>query len=76
MDILSNKLIKIIFPSILPQVTKLVNLSLTSGLVPHQLKISRIIPIFKEGDKHSFTYYRPISLLGAFGKFHEKIVCT
>ena len=31
-----------------------INLSTRSGVVPDQFKIARVIPIFKNGDKHIF----------------------
>ena len=34
-----------------------------------------MITIFKDGVRSSFTNYRPISLISAFGKFVEKFVC-
>ena len=39
-----------------------------------QLKSAKVVPIFKSGDKHNFTNYRPISLLSSFSKLLEKIV--
>ena len=75
LDILSNKLIKILFPKITSVIKKLINLSLTNGSVPKQLKNARVITIYKDGSKSSFNNYRPISLISAFGKFLEKIVC-
>ena len=50
----------------------IINLSFTSGIVPSYLKISRIIPSFKSGDKSIFGNYRPISILPAFSKIFEK----
>lgn len=38
------------------------------------MKISRVIPLYKSGDKHIFTNYRPVSLLPQFSKILEKIV--
>ena len=38
------------------------------------MKVAKIVPIFKEGDCHSFTNYRPISLISSFAKLLEKIV--
>ena len=73
LDILSNKLIKQLFPKIPQVISKLVNLSFTNGLVTKQLKNARVITIFKDGDKSSFNNYRPISLIFAFGKFIEKL---
>ena len=38
------------------------------------MKIARVIPLFKSGDKSLFTNYRPISVLPVFSKFLERIV--
>ena len=38
------------------------------------MKIARVIPLFKSGDKSTFTNYRPISILPAFSKILERIV--
>jgi hypothetical protein len=50
------------------------NLSLMSGIVPTQLKVAKVIPIFKSGERSSMDNYRPISLLNSFSKLIEKIV--
>ena len=51
----------------------IINLSFSSGIVPDQLKISCVIPLFKSGSKSSFdNYYRPISILPSFSKILEK----
>ena len=52
----------------------LINLSLETGFVPKELKIAKIVPVFKEGNRHDFNNYRPISLLSSFSKLLEKIV--
>ena len=65
----------LLFPKIPQLISKLVNLSLTKGIVPNQLKSVRVITIYKDGDNSSFNNYRPISLISAFGKFIEKLVC-
>ena len=38
-----------------------------------EIKIARIIPLFKSGDKQNVSNYRPISLLPQFSKILEKI---
>ena len=40
------------------------------------MKIAKVVPIFKSGDKHLFNNYRPISILPAFSKILEKIVAN
>ena len=43
------------------------------GIFPDEMKIARIIPLFKSGDKQNVSNYRPISLLPQFSKILEKI---
>ena len=73
-DFISNKLLKHIAPIIIEPLHYLINLSLDSGYIPRELKIAKIVPVFKDGDCHVYTNYRPISLLNSFSKLLEKIV--
>ena len=41
---------------------------------PDALKIAKVVPLHKEGDKHEPTNYRPISLLPTIGKIFEKLI--
>lgn len=43
-----------------------------SGIVPKDLKISKLVPINKNGDKNDPSIYRPISIL----LIMDKIVST
>ena len=54
--------------------TYILNLSLTTGVFPDKLKIARVIPIFKKGDKDKPGNYRPISILPVVSKLFEKLV--
>jgi hypothetical protein len=42
--------------------------------VPDKLKIAKVIPLFKKGDRCLLENYRPISLLSIFNKLLEKVV--
>jgi len=55
-------------------VLNICNRSLTEGIFPNDLKVAKVIPIFKAGEKDSMNNYRPISILPAFSKILEKIV--
>ena len=50
------------------------NESLKHSLIPHQWKQAFIIPIYKKGDKHNPSNYRPISLTSTFSRIMESIL--
>jgi hypothetical protein len=50
------------------------NQSIQSGIVPDDMKIAKIIPIYKSDDKKLVSNYRPISVLPAFSKIIERLV--
>ena len=54
--------------------TKIINLSFTSGIHPSNLKISKTIPIFKKDCPLTLSNYRPISLLSNINKIFEKLI--
>ena len=65
-DDISMKLIKHSLNNISTPLTHILNKSLMTGVVPKDLKIAKVIPIFKNGDNSIMQNYRPISLLPAF----------
>ena len=67
-------IIKDISEYISAPLTQIVNLSLAKGIFPDQLKISKIVPIYKADDPELFSNYRPISLLSNFSKIFEKVM--
>lgn len=52
----------------------LFNLTLYHGFTPPQWKISKLIPIFKGGDKNNPKNYRPINLLSCLYKLYSRIM--
>jgi hypothetical protein len=58
---------------ITPCLTHIINLSLTQGMFPKELKMAILIPIFKAGAKDDAGNYRPVSLLTMFSKIFERI---
>ena len=48
------------------------NRSFIEVIVPKELKLAKVVPIYKAGDFTSITNYRPISILTCFSKIFEK----
>ena len=70
----SPRLIKDSGPSIAANLSILFNLSMESGVFPHLLKKTKVIPIYKAKSKMLASNYRPISLLPRLGKLFDKII--
>ena len=51
----------------------LINLSLSCGTFPKELKIAKVLPLFKSGDVSKFNNYRPVSVLPVMSKVFEKV---
>ena len=72
-DKLDMIIVKKIISTILTTLAHLCNRSFNSGVFPGKMKIAKVIPIFKTGEKNVFTNYRPVSLLPQFSKILEKL---
>ncbi len=55
-------------------IAHIINLSISSGIVPDLMKIARVIPLFKSGDHRYFQNYRLVSVLPIFSKLLERVV--
>ena len=67
------KLIKLISSTIAEPLTYIFNLSFSTGTFPNLFKKSKVIPIYKSGNKNDFNNYRPICLNIQFSKILEKL---
>ena len=54
--------------------THIIKKSFNEGVFPSELKLARVVPIFKSGDSTQVTNYRPISVLTFFSKIFERIM--
>ena len=75
-DCIPNFLLKKIIRAVVHPLVHIFNISLHTGRVPNQMKIAKVIPLFKKGDNQLVTNYRPISLLTSLSKVLEKLVFT
>ena len=65
-----------IAPQVVKPLVHIFNLSFSTGIFPSEMKIAKVIPLFKNGNKSDFSNYRPISLLSQFPKILEKNYST
>ena len=56
--------------------TYVMNMSLMEGIFLSDLKLAKVVPIFKSGESGKVPNYRPISVLSFFSKISEKIMCN
>ena len=61
-------------PDQVVEINLIINRSLFTGVVPNQMKIAEVIPIFKAFDPTEPKTYRHNSLLPAFSKHFEMIM--
>ena len=72
-DDISMYVISKVIVSIAKPLAHIFNSSFSCGIFPDHMKIAKIIPIFKNGQKTEFINYRPISILSQFSKILEKL---
>ena len=50
------------------------NQSLNYGILPGELNLAKVVPIYKSGSPLKVCNYRPISVLNYFSKIYEKVM--
>lgn len=70
-DEIPNFVLKKVLPLIIKPLTFLVNLSFLLGKFPNDLKIGKVVPIFKKDNPKSIENYRAITIPSCFQKIFE-----
>ena len=71
-DELPTSIQKQCIDSYITPLTCLINISISQGIFPNQLKLVRVISLFKEEDEQLVQNYRPISVLPFFSQKYLK----
>ena len=73
-DDIDTYILKVSRPFILPALTRIINLSITTNKFPDKWKISKIIPLHKKDDKTLAKNFRPVALVPVASKVLERAV--
>ena len=73
-DDIGNMIVKKVATKISKPLSTIFNCSLKTGVVPEQLKIGKVIPIYKKEDVEVVSNYRPVSVLPCFSKILERLM--
>lgn len=73
-DNLHAKVIKFSYKYYLSVLKHLCQLSLNQGIFPNQLKIAKVIPLYKSNDHSLISNYRPVSVLPILSKIYERLM--
>ena len=74
-DGIGSKVIKICPDVFSYNLEKIFNKSILDANYPLQMKVAKVIALFKKGDRLQPNNYRPISLLACCNKLFEKLIC-
>lgn len=75
-DFISNNLLKRISRSIVLPLVHIINLCFEQGVFPEELKIAKVVPVYKKGEHDLVQNYRPISILTSISKIFETVILT
>lgn len=75
-DGIRSEILKEVAHELAPVLSYLINFGFRIGVFPDILKLGKIKPLFKEGDRTDLNNYRPISLISNFSKIIEMIIKT
>ena len=73
-DIIYSKIKKQTYQHILPMLTHLFNLSITKVTVPKEIKIGKVVPIYKNLNFMLVNNFRPVSVLPLSSKILERLM--
>ena len=72
-DDLSSNIIIDAYDSLKNILFHVFKVSIQQGIFPDSLKVAKVTPIIKSGDKCNVSNYHPISILAIFSKVSENI---
>ena len=73
-DQILPRVVKSTYQNFIVPITHVMNLSIINGVVPNELKVAKVVPIYKSGNRRIINNYRKVSVLPCFSKILEKLM--
>ena len=73
-DCISASIVKTTYRDFIEPLTHIFDLSISQGVFPNELKVARVVPLFKSGNSMVLSNYRPVSVLPVFSKILERLI--
>ena len=73
-DSISPKIVKQTYTCFLEPLVHICNISILHGVFPNELKIAKVLPLYKGGNSKLLVNYRPESVLPVFSKLLERLM--
>lgn len=73
-DGITDEIVKKCHSQILEPLTHIIEASFKAGVFPRKLKISKVLPLFKNGERNIVSNYRPVANIPTFAKIFENIM--
>ena len=74
LDDIDSKILKLGAKQLIPSITHILNLSITTKTFPEAWKTAKVIPLHKKDDLMDPKNYRPVSLLSTMSKLLERVI--
>ena len=74
LDRISAKLLCVCPDLIAESLCAIFNRSINTGIFPHDWNCSKVMPLFKKGERRDLNNYRPISIIPVVAKVFERII--
>ena len=74
MDNIPNQALKVSKNVVTISQTDIFNACTKHKVFPRDLKVGRVIPIFKAGEKEDLNNYRPVTVLPTIARVFEKLI--